>query len=386
MAKVRGNGTIVQLEKDKPKARCRKWHLFVNTGRNLATGKYGKVSRRFSGTYSEAQAALRALIAEIDEGKTAPNDMTFERYADAWLERRERTVAAGTFRKNQDHVKCLKMQFAHAKLKDITTEAVEQAYSALMEGKSPSGRRLSGTYTAGVATTLYMMLSQAQDEGYVATNAAAKAKRPKIDTPPKKALSAEQIHELVESLDVTQPSAFVVAMCIKTGMRRGEVHGLSVGDIEGDVLHVRHSFDDSGNLKEPKTKNSVRDIPLAPSVAKTISERVEQIKSDFAAANERLGLTLSVNANTPLVCNEIGERQTPHATTAWWRKHRAALGLDGWTVHEMRHSYLSELARRKVEPKVLQQLAGHAKFSTTMDIYVHVDMEQKQQAVALMDW
>jgi site-specific recombinase XerD len=52
----------------------------------------------------------------------------------------------------------------------------------------------------------------------------------------------------------------------------------------------------------------------------------------------------------------------------------------------MRHSYLSELARRKVEPKVLQQLAGHAKFSTTMDIYVHVDMEQKQQAVALMDW
>ena len=31
-------------------------------------------------------------------------------------------------------------------------------------------------------------------------------------------------------------------------------------------------------------------------------------------------------------------------------------------------------------------LAGHAKYSTTMDIYTHVDMAQKHEAVEAMDW
>lgn len=386
MPQVRGNGSIVQLEKDKPKARCRKWRLVACVGRDLATGKYKQRARCFTGTYSDAQKALRGFIDDLSNNTVNSANISFADYVDEWLERRERTVSNGTYRKNIDHVKCLRLHFAHAKLKDITPDAIERAYDAMQKGASPSGRPLSGTYTASVAATLYGILASAQDDGLVQFNAAAKAKRPKKDTAPKKALTAEQIHALVETLDVKQPSEFVVAMCIKTGMRRGEVHGLSIGDIEGDVIHVRHNLDDAGNLKEPKTKNSVRDIPLTPNVQGVIDARITQIQADFARSNELLGLELAIGDDTPLVCNTIGERQMPHGTSTWWRRNRSALGLEGWTVHELRHSYLSELARRKVEPKVLQQLAGHASFSTTMDIYVHVDMAQKQQAAALVDW
>ena len=76
----------------------------------------------------------------------------------------------------------------------------------------------------------------------------------------------------------------------------------------------------------------------------------------------------------------------PHSSTRWWTRERKGLGLEGWTLHELRHSYITELARRKVDPKVLQTIAGHAKFSTTMDIYTHVDMEDKKDALKVVDW
>ena len=46
MAKVIGEGTIVQLEKDKPKSKCRKWQLRVPVGLDPRTGKYKTRTRR----------------------------------------------------------------------------------------------------------------------------------------------------------------------------------------------------------------------------------------------------------------------------------------------------------------------------------------------------
>ena len=59
MAKVTGEGTIVQLEKDKPKSKCRKWQLRVPVGLDPRTGKYNTRTRRYNGTYTEAKKAPR---------------------------------------------------------------------------------------------------------------------------------------------------------------------------------------------------------------------------------------------------------------------------------------------------------------------------------------
>ena len=62
MAKVTGEGTIVQLEKDKPKSKCRKWQLRVSLGKNPRTGKYTVKTRTFKGTYTQANAALCEFV------------------------------------------------------------------------------------------------------------------------------------------------------------------------------------------------------------------------------------------------------------------------------------------------------------------------------------
>lgn len=96
-ATVRGKGSIVQLDKSVPRGRCERWELRVSVGRDLATGKYPPMTRKFNGPLSEANRALREFIAEIERGDAQRrSDMDFGEYAEAWLKERRETCAHGT--------------------------------------------------------------------------------------------------------------------------------------------------------------------------------------------------------------------------------------------------------------------------------------------------
>ena len=102
MAKVMGKGSIVQLEKDKPKNKCRKWQLRVPAGMDLRTGKYKVRTRRVSGNYTKAKLDLRSFIQEVEgdhvQGRT---DYTFKSYCQHYLDTRsaKKEVAPTTQRR-----------------------------------------------------------------------------------------------------------------------------------------------------------------------------------------------------------------------------------------------------------------------------------------------
>jgi integrase len=60
------------------------------------------------------------------------------------------------------------------------------------------------------------------------------------------------------------------------------------------------------------------------------------------------------------------------------------IDLEGWSLHELRHSFLSLAAANGIHPSVMQQLAGHKTASTTMEIYTHVNMASKRAAMDVM--
>ena len=94
MAKGNGNGSIVQLEKDKPRGKCRKWRLVVSLGRDPRTGKYHQKAKNFHGTWTEAQRALREFHDQLDQGNLVRRtSWTFNEYAAHYVDAR---VAAGT--------------------------------------------------------------------------------------------------------------------------------------------------------------------------------------------------------------------------------------------------------------------------------------------------
>ncbi|QTU84941.1 tyrosine-type recombinase/integrase [Xiamenia xianingshaonis] len=392
-------GTIYPLE-DKPKGKCRKWKLQAYNGRDLATGKYKRIYRTVEGTYTQAQKELRLLLGEIEKGKVAKKRCDlFVDYADKWLEQRKLIREHATWSKNVDHVKCAKLHLADARMSEITPQVIETVYRKLLDGESPSGRKLSGTYVECIARTLHKLFSDAIKDGVIAINPCDDAEKPKNDTPERKALPTSSIYELIEKLDPRQPTQLVVLLGIKAGICRAEAHGLSWGDIDGDCIHIRHNFDEGGNLKTTKVKKRTRTLPLTDSVKEDLKAARTHLQALFDRYNKKTMQMLEskgveikksdllrITDETPVICDGHGNRLLPHASSQWWTRHRSELGFDDWTIHDMRHSYLSELARRKIPIKVLQELAGHEKGSTTMDIYLHANDEDKRKAVAVVDW
>ena len=82
-----------------------------------------------------------------------------------------------------------------------------------------------------------------------------------------------------------------------------------------------------------------------------------------------------------VVCGEDGEALHPNTVTHWWEKHRAEYGCEGVTLHELRHTYITSLARAGVHPKVMQELAGHSSVDVSMNVYSHLSLEDKRAAV-----
>ena len=383
MAKVRGDGSVVQLDKSVSRSRCRLWRLEVSTGRDLGSGRYKKVTRRFHGTITDAKKALRELIDEVERDKSQRrSDMKFGDYCDAWIEDRKRERAWGTVRRDRDRLNNVRLHLEKAKLHEITPDVLESIYQRLMDGESVSGRPLSPNYVASIATACHTLFKKAVKDGHIPSNPCDFAERPKVVRKERNSIRAEAIKELLNKLDAADPLQLVVIIALKTGMRRGEIHGLSWNDVdlENMEIHICHSFADNGELKAPKTVNGYRDIPLPPSLVDDLDVR----RKNMERLAERYGI--EIKDDSPIICNGMLERMLPHSSTRWWDRNRAELGFPNLTIHELRHSFLSEMARRKVDPKVLQKLAGHAKYSTTMDIYTHVDMEDKREAMKKMDW
>ncbi len=389
MPKVRGNPKPVALDKSVPRSKCRKWELRVSVGRDLATGKYPPMTRRFNGTLSEANQAMRDFIAEIEMGAVKRRaGMDLGCYSSAWIMECKEKYAYNTWTKYENQLKCINRLIGKATLDEIDAYLLESVYARLLAGETPSGKPASGTYVRDIAATLHLMFKSAVKDKHMPNNPCDYAEAPGRDTKERKTIRSGAIVKLLDKLDPRDPVQFALRAMIKNGIRREEAVALDVidADFAHAIIHIRHGSDALGK-KETKTPAGERDLPITESFRNDLRVRIAQIEEDFREIREDIGMPYPVlTDDTPLVCNKLGERLKPDAPTHWWRANRERLGYPDITPHDLRHSYLSELARRKVEPKVLQKIAGHADYRTTMGIYVHVDLEDMQEALEVVDW
>lgn len=389
MASTKGAGSIIQLEKDKPKGKCRKWQLRVSTGRDPRTGKYKTKVKTVNGTYSEAKAKLRDFIEAVEDDKVqGRTNYTFEEYSERYMDMRKanREIAVSTYHRQQFQFKAVNRHIGKAKLESITPAMLNDMYVAMLNGDTLSGKKSSGSYVNQIHDNITLVFEQAKKEGILAINPCDNATPPKMDTKAKKALTPDQAQLFIAMLDEKNPHDMAYLLAITMGLRRGEICGLSWCDIdfERGIVDISHSFDNYGNLKETKTKAGMRLLPLPDFTREALLTHKAAQQAQFDKTNSyrkpHEGYIV-IDEKFPVIAGQYGNRVTPGALTRWWSTDRANFGLEGWCLHEFRHTYLTLLAIKGVHPKVMQELAGHYSSQITMDIYTHVNMDAKRDAI-----
>ena len=156
------------------------------------------------------------------------------------------------------------------------------------------------------------------------------------------------------------------------GLRRGELRALTFDNIDFDanVIHVRNTWDDAdGELEGGKSAAAVRDVFLLPELRRELLEHKRR------TARIGTALVFGRTASDPFVPSTVNDR----ARKAW-----KAAGLEAFTLHELRHCFVSLGVAAGINPHTLMLAAGHASFSMTMDVYGHQLPGALEEAEAAM--
>lgn len=367
--KVTGS-SIQQLELDKPKSRCRKWRLW-------ATTDFGRKSRRFSGTYTQACEAIEAFVAELCD--TIPNSETFGSYAASWALWREKSgdFSAGTIANDKRNINAIaRSALWDERMDNITPASCRDALLWIKQNPVRKDGELSGTTMNKLHVTLNAVMSQAIDDGLLSKNPMAKVKPPKVDTREKDALSPEELALLLNRLDGLHVDGRVMAVYFMAclGLRRGEACALLDSDVDNGLCRVHLAVKErSGETGEPKSDAGVRILPVPPRLAVKVDE--------WRGLRDAIGWR---DAPT-LCCNTHGGLLRPQNLQRWWtgdsthKGVREEIGCNGMTLHQLRHSNLSMMARH-MSPFDLQRYAGWSSIEPAK-VYIHDDLDSVTRAV-----
>ena len=188
------------------------------------------------------------------------------------------------------------------------------------------------------------------------------------------------------------------ALILETGLRTGEMIGLTwdAVDWEKRTLTVNKTLEfrykqDEWRAGPPKTQHSYRTIPLtdrAYEILKGIwDSRPEQKESPtldktLEYIDRRTGISSKLVMRDLVFVNwRTGEPAKNSSYDTHLYKLCDEAGIKHFCMHALRHTYATRAIERGVQPKVLQQLLGHASIKTTMDRYVHVTDESLVNAI-----
>lgn len=166
-----------------------------------------------------------------------------------------------------------------------------------------------------------------------------------------------------------------ISLC--TGLRIGEVCALKWSDIntmDGTITvnrTIERIYIIDGTQKHtelvintPKTQNSCREIPMTKELLAMMKPLKKVVNDDFY---------ILTNAEYPT---------EPRTYRNYYTKLMEKLGIPKLKYHGLRHSFATRCIEAGCDYKTVSVLLGHSNISTTLDLYVHPNMEQKKRCIA----
>ena len=219
-------------------------------------------------------------------------------------------------------------------------------------------------------TTLRKALDDAVVNGLLANNPAHRIRQPGVNRHEARFLTAVEVTQLLRAAE-SHRYGNVLRFILGTGLRRGEALALRWGDVDLDnaLAKLHGSLTRRGNqlvVSGVKTKASRRTVALSPAMVDLLR------RHKAVQASERLRAGNVWRDGGFVFMTADGGAVEPQNVLRTVREAAAKAGLDGVTVHSLRHTYATAALLSGVALKVVSTNLGHASIQITADTYGHV--------------
>ncbi|MEO6849912.1 MAG: tyrosine-type recombinase/integrase [Mucilaginibacter sp.] len=170
-----------------------------------------------------------------------------------------------------------------------------------------------------------------------------------------------------------------VYICLSAGIRIGEVCALTWEDVDTDngVINIRKTIQriyliEDGDRKTelildtPKTKNSIRTIPMSRALLRMLKPLKKIVNNSF------------------FVLTNDAKPTEPRTYRSYYKNLMKELNMPDLKFHGLRHSFATRCIESKCDYKTVSVLLGHSNITTTLNLYVHPNLEQKKKCIDQM--
>lgn len=258
-------------------------------------------------------------------------------------------------------------------LSSVTSSMLTSFMNRKLEQGSLNGKEaLSPAYVRSIMSVTLSILQFAVNEG-LCQPLNINLQKPSTDKRELEVLSVFDQNRLESALlNNINETKLGILISLNTGLRIGEVCALSWNDIdfENQIFHIRStvarvkSTDSGVNSKliidRPKTKSSLRDIPIPSKLLTILVSMKKQSKGKYV-----------VSAENSFV--------SPRTYEYRYHKILDEYNIPSVNYHTLRHTFATRCIEVGVDVKTLSEILGHANVSITLNTYVHSSMELKRQ-------
>ena len=225
---------------------------------------------------------------------------------------------------------------------------------------------------------IHTVMSQAEKEMIILYNPASRATPPKADKKEARTLQPEELERVIDALQ-KEPLKWqcLTELLMTSGCRRGEVMGLTWENVDFDnnTIFVKYNL-----LYSAKTHKVYVDSPKTHETRYvTLPAETMQLLKSWKATQElekkRCGDSWIDEEYEFVFTRSDGLRMHPDSVTKWLSSFSKRNSLPALHPHLFRHSMASLLIAKNVDIVSVSKRLGHAKVSTTSDIYSHIIKE-----------
>ncbi|MCI8396380.1 MAG: site-specific integrase [Clostridia bacterium] len=338
-----------------------------------------------------ANQKMQEILTNFKEDLNCPNSKTddklFTTYLKEWLLSIKNTIEENTYDSYKVIVNKICDYFEDKKilLNDLKPVEIQKFYTFLYS------KELTGNTVLHYHNVIRKALQTALKLDLILSNPADRVERPKKEQFIGSFYSQTELNTLF-TLIKDDPLKLVIYLASFYGLRRSEVLGLKweAFNFEDKTITIKHKAIETRKdnkrviLLKDKTKNqsSYRTLPLVDDIIVLLKEHQKQIDE-----NKKLcGNSYNKKYLDYICVDSLGklfrsEYVTDHFTLIM-NKNKDTLRKIRF--HDLRHSCASLLLAKGIPMKEIQDWLGHSTYSTTANIYAHLEKDTKNKSANVL--